>query len=250
VVRMGFTAYTPWIAVRHQDTDYDHIHIVASRWEARKAIAATQELERTHGLTLTAGLGDVRAEKKLTNNEINMAVRTGQEPLRLVLQRLIDEIVNTKPAGALAFAEKLQFAGVEVRPNVASGTGRMNGFSFSYQGIPFKGSDLGKAYTGLSPTKVPKVPQEFLLLQHAKARDVWLGLGSKFLPQVKIIPADDAILDEPFARFGHLLIFFLRLQKCAWIADRDRPCSMPLSTFSMDMRNTGSSITSQPLGRV
>jgi len=163
VARMGFSAYTPWIAVRHQDTDYDHIHIVVSRismdgkvwlgqWEAKKAIQATQELERTHGLTLTAGLGDVRAEKKLTSNEINMAVRTGQEPPRLALQRLIDEIVNTKP-GALAFAEKLQSAGVEVRPNVASGTGRMNGFSFSYQGIPFKGSDLGKAYTWQSLQK-------------------------------------------------------------------------------------------------
>ena len=164
VARMGFSAYTPWIAVRHQDTDYDHIHIVASRvsmdgkvwlgqWEARKAIAATQALERTHGLALTPGLGDVRAERKqLTSNEIQMGVRTGQEPPRLALQRLVDEIARTKPS-SLEFAEKLQCAGVEVRANIASGTGRMNGFSFSYQGIPFKGSDLGKAYTWQSLQK-------------------------------------------------------------------------------------------------
>jgi len=37
-----------------------------------------------------------------------------------------------------------------------------------------------------------------------------------------MIPANDAILDEPFARFGHLLVFLLRLQEFAWIADRDR----------------------------
>jgi hypothetical protein len=37
-----------------------------------------------------------------------------------------------------------------------------------------------------------------------------------------VIPADDAILDEPFAGFGHLLVFLLRLQEFTWIADRDR----------------------------
>jgi hypothetical protein len=163
IKHMGFPRLTPYVAVRHSDTPHDHVHIVGSRismdgkvwlgqWEAKKAIQATQELERTHGLTLTAGLGDVRAEKKLTSNEINMSVRTGQEPPRLALQRLIDEVVKTKP-GAVEFAEKLQCAGVEVRPNVASGTGRMNGFSFSYQGIPFKGSDIGKAYTWQSLPK-------------------------------------------------------------------------------------------------
>jgi hypothetical protein len=47
-----------------------------------------------------------------------------------------------------------------------------------------------------------------------------IDLG-EFLRQIQVIPADDAILDEPFAGFGHLLVF-LRLQEFAWIADRDR----------------------------
>lgn len=156
--RMGFDqTNTPWVAVRHQDTDKDHIHIVASRvgldgkvwlgqWEARRAIEATQELEHTHGLTLTPGLGDARAERrKLTDKEINMAVRTGEEPPRQRLQRLLDEAVKDKPT-APELAERLQAAGVSVRANLAS-TGRMNGFSFEVAGVPFKGSDLGKGYT-------------------------------------------------------------------------------------------------------
>lgn len=156
--RMGFDqSNTPWVAVRHQDTDKDHIHIVASRvgldgkvwlgqWEARRAIEATQELERAHGLTLTPGLGDARAERrKLTSNEINMAVRTGSEPPRQKLQRLLDEAMEGGPS-VLEFAERLQAAGVGVRANLAS-TGRMNGFSFELDGVPFKGSDLGKRYT-------------------------------------------------------------------------------------------------------
>lgn len=156
--RMGFDQdATPWVAVRHQDTDKDHIHIVASRvslegkvwlgqWEARRAIEATQVLEKAHGLTLTAGLGEARAEKKqLTAQEINMAVRTGNEPPRQQLQRLLDEAIKDKPT-APELAERLQAAGVGVRANIAS-TGRMNGFSFELQGIQFKSSDLGKGYT-------------------------------------------------------------------------------------------------------
>src|SRR5689334_25074486 len=45
---------------------------------------------------------------------------------------------------------------------------------------------------------------------------------SEFLRQIQVIPADDAMLDEPFAGFGPLLVFLLRRQEFAWIADRDR----------------------------
>ncbi len=57
--------------------------------------------------------------------------------------------------------------------------------------------------------------QEFLALDRILDLD-------ECLRQVQVIPADDAILDEPFARLGHLLVFFLRLQKLARVADRDR----------------------------
>lgn len=43
----------------------------------------------------------------------------------------------------------------------------------------------------------------------------------QLLRKVEIIPADDAVLDESLAGFGHLLVFFLRLQKLARIAHRD-----------------------------
>ncbi len=74
-----------------------------------------------------------------------MAVRTGDEPPRQRLQRLLDEAVKDKPT-APELAERLQAAGVGVRANLAS-TGRMNGFSFEVAGVAFKGSDLGKGYT-------------------------------------------------------------------------------------------------------
>jgi hypothetical protein len=43
----------------------------------------------------------------------------------------------------------------------------------------------------------------------------------QLLRQVEIIPADDAVLDEPLAGFLHLLVFFLCLQEFLRVAYRD-----------------------------
>lgn len=147
----------PWIAVRHGDTSHDHIHILTSRigfdkqlwhgkWEARRAIESTQELEQRFGLTLTAGLGDANSERKqLTGNEIQQSARTGEAPARAVLQEIVAEALTGGPQSVLAFVERIEAAGAKAIPNIAS-TGKMNGFAFEYESIRFKASDLGKGY--------------------------------------------------------------------------------------------------------
>jgi hypothetical protein len=50
----------------------------------------------------------------------------------------------------------------------------------------------------------------------------WIIDLGEFLRQVQVIPADDAILDEPFAGLGHLLVLLFRLQEFTRVADRDR----------------------------
>lgn len=146
----------PYVAVRHSDTEHDHIHIIASRvgldgqvwhgkWEARRAIDATQELEKIHGLTMTPGLGEAKTERKApTTDEIGMAERRGELTPRERLQQTIDKAIKDKPSAA-ELAERLEAAGVTVRANIAS-TGRMNGFSFEVDGLAYKGADLGAAY--------------------------------------------------------------------------------------------------------
>jgi hypothetical protein len=155
---MGFTERIPYTVIRHSDTNYDHVHILLSRidldaklwhgqWEARRAIEATQQLEKDFGLRLTPGLGSARAErKKLTDKEINKAVRTGEAAPKQVIQEAIDSLLDGRQITALEFSEGLEMADIGVRANVAS-TGRMNGFSFEYGGIHFKASQLGKAYS-------------------------------------------------------------------------------------------------------
>lgn len=145
-----------YVVIRHHDTDIQHVHIVGSRigldgtvwhgkFEAKKAIALTQELEERHGLTRTKGLDEPALARAPSRKEIEMSVRTGDAPPRLVLQQIVD--AATAEAGSVFdFMDRIEAAGAFARPNVAT-TGKMNGFSFEYFGIPFKGSDLGKAYT-------------------------------------------------------------------------------------------------------
>ena len=154
---MGFSDKTLFVAVRHQDTAHDHVHLVASRinldgqvwhgkWEARRAIEACKRLERRQGLTITPGLGEARAERKaMTSAETRRAERTGTDAPRVRLRGLIDAALHDRP-DLETFAARLTAQGVEVRANVAR-TGRMNGFSFAVEGVAFKGSDLGKSYT-------------------------------------------------------------------------------------------------------
>ena len=146
-----------YVVIRHHDTDLDHVHIVASRialdgtlyhgaFDAKRAITLTQELEERHGLTRTKGLEDGPApQARPTKGEIEQAERTGDAPPRLVLQEIVDAAL-AEPGSVFDFMDRIEAAGAVARPNVAK-TGKMNGFSFEYGGIPFKGSDLGKAYT-------------------------------------------------------------------------------------------------------
>ena len=148
-----------YLSGRHSDTDYDHIHIVASRigldgqlWHGQndvfKAIKATQKLEQRHGLTLTPGLdlGVKKERKSLTHGELNMAIRTEMKPPRMVCQEAIDAVLQSEGVmSAPEFIQRLEVLGVRAVPNVAA-TGTLNGFSFEVDGVAFTGSKLGESY--------------------------------------------------------------------------------------------------------
>lgn len=167
VKKMGLEGHA-FIVVRHSDTDIDHCHLIVSRigpngqlWhganDVHRAIKATQQIEREFGLTLTPGFVDdddtapeQRAKhdvgtKGVTRGEIEKAQRTGEAPARMKLQDLISAAVDYGRVSVLAFIDQLEAAGVTVLPNVAR-TGKLNGFSFEIDGVPFKGSQLGKSF--------------------------------------------------------------------------------------------------------
>lgn len=148
-----------YVAPKHNDRDHKHAHIIGSRigldgtmwhgrFEAFKAIEATQMLEKKYGLTITPGLDSVKAEEHKASpskGQIERSLRTGDAPVLTVLQTVIDEALADSPT-TTAFLERLDAAGVTAVPNVAS-TGTMNGFSFGMDGVFFKGKQLGDSYT-------------------------------------------------------------------------------------------------------
>lgn len=153
---MEFTSLNQYTVLKHEDTDKQHIHIIANRigldgnlWygkmEALKAINITQKLEKEFNLTITAGLENRTGKKSLTKGEIEMTIRTGEAPAKQILQNTIDTALSSKQS-IFAFIEKLENAGIKAIPNVAK-TGKMNGFSFEIGGVYFKGSQLGKKYS-------------------------------------------------------------------------------------------------------
>lgn len=146
-----------YICVRHNDTDKEHIHIVANRiglngsvWHGQHSafntIAACEGLEVKHGLTITDGLKGQKSDVSApTKAEIEMALRTGEKPARLVLQASLQAAMTGKP-DLETFVERLQAVGIEPRFNVAS-TGNVAGCSFSVGDVAFKGSHLGKKFS-------------------------------------------------------------------------------------------------------
>ncbi|HAE6693776.1 TPA_asm: relaxase/mobilization nuclease domain-containing protein, partial [Salmonella enterica subsp. enterica serovar Enteritidis] len=146
-----------YICVRHNDTDKEHIHIVANRvgldgsvWlgqhSAFNTIAACERLEVKHGLTITQSLKGQKSDVSApTKNEIEQALRTGEKPARIVLQNALQAAMVGKP-DLQTFIDRVQAVGIEPRFNVAS-TGNVAGVSFSIGDVAFKGSQLGKKYS-------------------------------------------------------------------------------------------------------
>ena len=107
----------PYISVRHNDTNYDHVHIETSRidfngniwagkFEALKAIKATETLEKEFGLKITAGLEiDEETGKRVkkdkatpTANEINMACTSIVPPCASAIQAAMDKPSPAPPS--------------------------------------------------------------------------------------------------------------------------------------------------------
>ncbi len=162
--KMGFSEHHQRCYMLHDDPDGQHIHIPASRIgldgsiylgknENLRSTKIIAELEVEFGLKITKGptYDDsgkvVMPEKsKVSKNEIEKALRTGTEPDRVQLQKLVDQALMYKPS-ATQFVERLQASGVDVIPNIAT-TGRLNGFTFNLVGSDahFSGSKLGDNY--------------------------------------------------------------------------------------------------------
>nr|WP_244861318.1 relaxase/mobilization nuclease domain-containing protein [Pectobacterium punjabense] len=181
--RMGFSETHLRCYVLHDDIDGQHIHVIASRIDLNAgklylgknenliSTRIIQQLEIDHHLTRTKGpesgasqspaspyppslsresptqkpMGAIPKPKKLSRNEAMMEKYKEEPSPKTVIQEALEALLAGKPS-TTEFVTQLVARNIRVVPNIAS-TGKMNGFSFEYQGIAFKASQLGKNYS-------------------------------------------------------------------------------------------------------
>ncbi|HBN7305336.1 TPA: relaxase/mobilization nuclease domain-containing protein [Escherichia coli] len=161
--RMGFSETHLRCYVLHDDAAGQHIHIIASRIELSSGklylgknenLISThiiQDLEQDYQLTRTKGPKASPAapsptpKLKKSRNEMMIEKRTGELCPKGFIQNALNELLNTRQS-ITDFVQQLVAQNIRPIPNIAS-TGRMNGFSFEYNGIAFKASQLGKGYS-------------------------------------------------------------------------------------------------------
>lgn len=152
---LGIDDSWPCIAIRHNDTNHDHVHLIFGRvsvagevWDEwgnqLKCAAAEESIEQKFNLKIFPR--DTQNQKsKPSKGEIEMGLRTGQLPPRLQIAAALKIATQGRPT-IQQFVERLNAAGVGVRANVSPSTGKMNGFSFVFDGIVFSGSKVAKEY--------------------------------------------------------------------------------------------------------
>lgn len=159
---MGF-GESAWLAVRHLDTEHDHIHFVASRiakngdvvsdgQDYKRQEKTIREIEKTFGLTPLPV--NQKPTPKLSQAEIGKAERTGQIPHKLMIAAAIDQAIQAGVKDEGELAEELSKSNIETQIHAAS-TGRVSGLSFRLHGVIewLKGSSIGKAYSHLNIKK-------------------------------------------------------------------------------------------------
>ncbi|EAM9426769.1 TPA_asm: relaxase [Salmonella enterica] len=176
--RMGFSETHLRCYVLHDDKAGQHIHIIASRIDLSNrslylgknenliSTRIIQQLEIDHHLTKTKGpelvaspspaslsrksppqkpIIAIPKPKKLSRNEAMMEKYKGELSPKSVIQEALEALLVDKPS-TTDFVMQLAANNIKALPNIAS-TGKMNGFSFEYQEIAFKASQLGKGYS-------------------------------------------------------------------------------------------------------
>jgi hypothetical protein len=168
---MGFNM-NQYAVVRHTDRDHDHAHIVASRvrldgttvsdsWDYHRSEAAIRQLEQEYGLR-SLHSSQTKDSCSPKTGEQRLLARTGEESIRVQLQRSLDQVTQT-PLTMPQLVKQLQQKGISVRISYCS-TGEAKGISYELNGVAFSGTHLGKAYTFTDL-------QKYRRLEYIKERD-------------------------------------------------------------------------------
>lgn len=153
---MGFDSNHPRAAYQHNEKDGSgHFHIITTNvlndgkiWKSsndyHRSKEACRTLEARYDLeTVSSKPADKRRASK---NEVEKYNRTNDVSPFEHVQQCIDDVLRSGLISQSDFAKQLKKASIDVKFNQSSKG--LNGASFCYDGVAYKGSKFGKNYTG------------------------------------------------------------------------------------------------------
>lgn len=149
IQELGFTD-CPFVAVKHNDTDHQHIHILASRIKTngdvvsdkndfKRAEDIIRKLEKKFGLSAVLPSNQTPKRRgKRFKNEKEIIMNKSNEVITAINQAL-DEAKDLQ--GFIDCCNKQE---ITVKPYIEDG--KVIGTSYIYEGISYKASTLGREY--------------------------------------------------------------------------------------------------------
>ena len=157
--KMGFDM-CPYVAVRHHDTDHDHIHIIASRvsdvdrslvsdsFDYYRAQSVLREIEKQHDLKRVPSSWEKGKDyvKPMSQARLHKDKREGKTEVYKTLITRVQE-VQSRAKDMPDFKRKLAAHGIDLVPKVARHRAHIQGVYFEHEGVKVAGSKLNRAYS-------------------------------------------------------------------------------------------------------
>ena len=150
--RMGLDNHQ-WVAVTHKDTDNRHIHIIANRislygevydttFVSNRAARVAEEISREKGLTIAK---EVKAERKHQKTKANPTREQTKQQVQQICYALLEKYKGTGITGHSMFLYDLGKSGITIE-HMKNKQGKVYGLKFSYGGLSFKASEIGREF--------------------------------------------------------------------------------------------------------
>uniref|UniRef100_A0AB33IVR2 MobA/VirD2-like nuclease domain-containing protein n=1 Tax=Prevotella sp. GTC17253 TaxID=3236793 RepID=A0AB33IVR2_9BACT len=142
-----------WVAVTHKDTDNRHIHIIANRislygvvydttFVSNRAARVAEEISREKGLTIAK---EVKAERKHQKTKANPTREQTKQQVQNICYTLLEKYKETGITGHSMFLYELNKKGITIE-RMKNKQGKVYGLRFSYAGLSFKASEIGREF--------------------------------------------------------------------------------------------------------
>ena len=142
-----------WVAVTHKDTDNRHIHIIANRislygevydttFVSNRAARVAEEISREKGLTIAK---EIKAERKHQKKKASPTREQTKQQVQKICYTLLDKYKGTGVTGHSMFLYELNKNGITIE-RMKNKQDKVYGLKFSYGGLSFKASEIGREF--------------------------------------------------------------------------------------------------------